>query len=188
MPGVCMPDTVADRASTWRLHGSCRCLQTASDKQAKEQDMPSALTRWEPLAELGELRNRLDRVFDELWDGRTLTRGKRVFRPAIDVVRENGNLVLHADVPGIKPDEVKIEVEDDVLTVSGEHNEEKEEEGRHYICRERRHGSFERSMALPAGVEAKNIKATTHDGVVEVTIPLPEAARKEKVTITPTAG
>jgi HSP20 family protein len=150
--------------------------------------MPSALTRWEPFAELGELRSRFDRVFDELWDGRTLAAGKRVFRPSIDVVRENGNLVLRADVPGIKPDEVKVEVEDDVLTVSGEHREEKEEEGKHYICRERRYGSFERSLALPPGVDAKDIKATTHDGVVEVTIPLPPEAKKEKITITPTAG
>jgi HSP20 family protein len=150
--------------------------------------MPSALTRWEPFAELGELRSRLDRVFDELWDGRTLAAGKRVFRPPIDVVRENGNLVLRADVPGIKPDEVKVEIEDDVLTVSGEHREKREEEGKHYIYRERSYGSFERSLALPPGVEAKDIKATTHDGVVEVTVRLPAEAKKEKITITPTAG
>ena len=147
--------------------------------------MPRAITRWEPFAALSELRTRLDRMFDEwpLFEGR-----EHAWMPAIDVVRENGNLVVRADIPGIKPEEVKIEVEDDILTVSGEHEEHKEEKDKHYVRRERRYGSFSRSMALPAGVDAKNIKAKTHDGVVEVTIPLPKEAKKETVTITPTAA
>ena len=144
--------------------------------------MPGTLTRWYPFAELGELRSRFDRMFEEFSDGR-----ERTWTPAIDVVRENGNIVVHADIPGIKPEEVKIEVEDDILTVSGEHEEHKEEKDKHYVRRERRYGSFSRSMTLPPGVEAKNIKATTHDGVVEVTIPLPEETKTETVAITPTA-
>src|ERR1039457_6019234 len=125
--------------------------------------MPGTLTRWYPFAELGELRSRFDRMFDELADGR-----ERTWTPAIDVVRDNGNLVVRADIPGIKPEEVKIEVEDDILTVSGEHEERKEKKEKHYMRRERRYGSFSRSMALPAGVDARKIKAETHDGVVEV--------------------
>lgn len=145
--------------------------------------MPGALTRWEPFAELGELRSRFDRMFEDLLDGR-----ERDWMPAIDVERDNGNLVVRADVPGIKPEEVKIEVQDDILTVSGEHEERKEKKDKHFLRRERRYGSFTRSLALPAGVEAKKIKAKTHDGVVEVTIPLPQEAKKETVTITPTAA
>lgn len=151
--------------------------------------MPGTLTRWEPFAELGELRGRLDRLFDELWDGGLApASGERTYTPAIDVSHENGNLVLRADVPGIKPDEVKIELEDGVLTVSGEHKEEHEEKGKHYLRRERRYGSFCRSIALPEGVRAEDIKATTQDGVLEVTVGLPQAAKKEKVTITPSAA
>lgn len=144
--------------------------------------MPGALTRWEPFAELGELRSRLDRMLGELTDG------ERTWMPAIDVERDNGNLVVRADVPGIKPDEVKIEVQDDILTVSGSHKESKETKDKHYLRRERRYGSFSRSMALPAGVDPKKIKAKTHDGIVEVMIPLPKEAKKETVTITPTEG
>ena len=144
--------------------------------------MAGTLTRWDPFAELSELRTRFDRMFDQ-FDGR-----ERVWTPAIDVVRDDGNLVIHAELPGIKPEEVKIEVEDDILTVSGEHEERKDEKDKHYVRRERRYGSFSRSMALPAGVDADKIKAKTHDGVVEVTIPLPKEASKKKVTITPTAG
>jgi HSP20 family protein len=145
--------------------------------------MPGTLTRWYPFGELGELRSRFDRMFDEFADGR-----ERAWTPAIDVVRDNGNLVLRADIPGIKPEEVKIEVEDDILTVSGEHEEHKEQKDKHYVRRERRYGSFSRSMALPPGVDAKSIKAETRDGVVEVTIPFPKEAKKETVTITPTAA
>jgi HSP20 family protein len=145
--------------------------------------MPGALTRWEPFAELGELRSRFDRMFEDLLDG-----SSREWMPAIDVERENGNLVVRADVPGIKPEEVKIEIEDYILTVSGSHEESREKKDKHFLPRERRYGSFSRSLALPAGVEAKKIKAKTHDGVVEVTIPLPQEAKKETVTITPTAA
>ena len=145
--------------------------------------MPGTLTRWEPFAELAELRSRFDRMFDDWLDGH-----ERAWTPAIDVVREDDHLVLRADLPGIKPEEVKIEVEDDILTVSGEHTESKEEKDKHYVRRERRYGSFSRSMALPVGVDAKKIKAKTHDGVVEVTIPLPKEAKKEPVRITPTAS
>lgn len=74
------------------------------------------------------------------------------------------------------------------LTVSGSHEEREEKKDKHFLRRERRYGSFSRSLALPAGVEAKKIKAKTHDGVVEVTIPLPTEAKKETVTITPIAA
>jgi len=145
--------------------------------------MPGTLTRWDPFAELSELRSRFDRMFDEWLDGR-----ERAWTPAIDVVRENGHLVVRADLPGIKPEEVKIEVEDDILTISGEHEERSDEKEEGYVRRERRYGSFSRSMALPGGVDAKKIKASTRDGVVEVTIPLPKEASKEPVRITPTAA
>jgi len=122
-------------------------------------------------------------MFDELTEG-----GERPWTPAIDVVREDGNLVVRADVPGIKPEEVSVEIEDDILTVSGAHEERKEEKDKNFLRRERRYGSFSRSMALPPGVDAKKIKAETHDGIVEVTIPLPKEAKKETVKITPKAA
>ncbi len=145
--------------------------------------MAGTLTRWDPFAELGELRTRFDRIFDEWLDGR-----ERAWTPAIDVVRENGHLVVRADLPGIKPEQVKIEVEDDILTVSGEHEERKDQEERNFVRRERRYGSFSRSMALPAGVDPKTIEAKTHNGVVEVTIPLPNEAKKQTIAVTPIAA
>jgi HSP20 family protein len=122
-------------------------------------------------------------MFDELRDGR-----ERTWTPAIDVVRDNGHLVVRADLPGIKPKEVNIEVEDDILTISGEHEDRIEGTENGFVRRERRYGSFSRSMALPAGVDAKKITASTHDGVVEVTIPLPKKESKDPVRITPTVS
>lgn len=143
--------------------------------------MPGALTRWEPFAELSELRGRLDRMFDEWGEG-----GERSSRLAIDVEREDGNLVVRADVPGVKPEDVKIEVEDDVLTVSAEHERREEKKDKHYLRRERRYGAVARSVALPPGVDPKAIKAHAHDGVVEVIVPLPSESKKEPVKIIPT--
>ena len=145
--------------------------------------MAGAITRWEPFADFADLRGRFDRMLEELSEGRG-----RAWMPAVDVVREGDSLVLHADIPGIKPEEVKIEIENDVLTVSGSHEETKEEKEKQYVRRERRFGSFSRSMAIPPGVDAKKIKAETRNGVLEVRIPLPKKAEKETVEITPTAA
>ncbi|HEX6024021.1 MAG TPA: Hsp20/alpha crystallin family protein [Solirubrobacter sp.] len=145
--------------------------------------MPSTLTRWDPFAELAELRTRFERLFED-FDGRD-----RAWVPDVDVVRDNGHLVVRADVPGMKPEEISIEVNEGILTVSGKHEEAKEEKDKTYIRRERRYGAFTRSLPLPDGVDPKKIKAKTQDGVLEVTVPLPkEVAKQEPIKITPTTG
>jgi HSP20 family protein len=145
--------------------------------------MPGTLTRWDPFAELAELRMRFERLFED-FEGRG-----RAWTPDVDMVRENGHLVLRADVPGIKPEEISIEVNEGILTVSGKHEEAKEEAAENYVRRERHYGAFTRRLPLPDGVDPKKIKASTKDGVLEVTIPLPkEVAKPEPVTITPTTG
>jgi len=107
--------------------------------------------------------------------------------PAIDVVRDQKRMVVRADIPGLKPDEVKIEIEDHVLTVSGKHEEHEVVEDRLFVRRERHYGSFSRSMDLPHGVDVKRITAQRHDGLLEVTIPLPDETKEERVSLTPTA-
>ncbi len=147
--------------------------------------MPRAVARWDPFTELSRLRTRLDRMFDE-WPG--LDAGDGAWLPAIDVVQGDGYMVVRADVPGAKPDEVKIEVEDDTLTISGRHEEHTDEQHKNYVRHERRCGSFSRSVPLPTGIDPNKIEAKAHDGVLEVRIPLPAHAKKETITITPTAG
>lgn len=145
--------------------------------------MAGTLTRWEPFAELADLRSRFDRMLGELADG-----GEREWIPSIDVVRENGNLVVRADVPGIKPEEITVQVDDDMLVLSGKHDETSDEQTGDFVRRERRYGAFSRSMSLPKGIDPKKVKAITKDGVLEVRIALPKEAAHEPVTIKPTAA
>jgi HSP20 family protein len=112
----------------------------------------------------------------------------RASMPAIDIERKKHAVTVRADLPGVKPDEVKIEVQDGVLTISGEREEQTEKKEKTYVRHERRYGSFMRSIALPDGVDPSEIKATTSNGVLEITIPLPEESKKDAVAITPTAG
>ncbi|HET9013072.1 MAG TPA: Hsp20/alpha crystallin family protein, partial [Gemmatimonadaceae bacterium] len=120
--------------------------------------MARTITRWEPFAELADMRQRFDRLLGELGDG------EREWMPAIDMVRDDGDLVVRAEVPGIKPEEIEIKAEEGTLTISGKHEEAKEEKGKHFVRRERRYGAFSRTMALPDGVDPKKIRASTHDG------------------------
>lgn len=140
-----------------------------------------------PLAELTDPRSWLSPFFADI-DSTLTGLEQRVWSPAIDVVKQNGNLVIRADVPGMKPEEIDIEIEDDVLTLSGEHTEEKEEREGQYMRRERRSGSFRRSIGLPASVDPEQIEAVCKDGVLEVTVPVPSAQERGPVKITPKAS
>jgi HSP20 family protein len=146
--------------------------------------MPGVLTRWDPYGEFAEWRSRFERMFGDLSPD-----SGRKWMPAIDVERRDGTLIMRADMPGVKPEEISIEVEDEMLTISGKHEEATEEKDKHYLRRERRYGFFSRSIALPAGVDVHKISADTHEGVLEVKIPLPEeVTEQKKVTITPKAA
>ena len=90
--------------------------------------------------------------------------------PAIDVVTENGNLVVRAELPGVKQEDVDITLHNNVLTVSGERKAEQEEERGGYYVRERRYGSFSRSLTVPEGVDESKIHARYENGVLEVTV------------------
>jgi HSP20 family protein len=114
------------------------------------QLLAGGLTRWHPFAGIAELRSRFDRVFDEPGG-----QPQDAWRPWIEVMRRDDTLVVCADLPGLTPDEVKIEVEDGVLTVSGEPEEDRSDsDGGRYVRRERRFGAFSRSIELPSGVDA----------------------------------
>lgn len=143
----------------------------------------SRLLHFDPLGDLADLRGNVDRVLTTMAGNGTGT-----LPLPLDVIRNDDRLVVRADVPGVRPDEVKIEVENDTLTISVHHEEASETSTDSYVRRERIVGSFSRSITVPPGTDPSQIKATTRDGVVEVDIPLPPGVKKEKVQITPTAG
>lgn len=142
--------------------------------------MAGTLTRWDPFVDFGLMRQRIDRMFEELTDGEQATTQAK-----IDVVEKDGNLVVRADMPGIKPQEIDIEVHGDVLTIRGQHEESKEDKNENFLRRERSYRSFSRSLSLPPNIEPNSVEASCHDGVLEVTIPMPKEQAPQSVTIKP---
>jgi HSP20 family protein len=110
--------------------------------------------------------------------------------PQIEVLQNNGHFTVRAELPGLTKDDVKIEVTDNVLTLSGERKEEKEEKREGFYRSERRYGSFYREIPLPDGARTESATATFQNGVLEVNIPAPKiAAPTRKLEITePTEG
>ena len=147
-----------------------------------------ALVRWEPVRELTTLQNEMNRLFSSFFDspagaGNGGTQGLRRWVPAMDLVETDDHFVLKADLPGLGPDDVNIEVEDNVLTISGERKVEHETEREGFYRVERASGSFRRSLTLPEGVNLEDIAANFDNGVLEIRIPKPEERKPRKVSI-----
>jgi HSP20 family protein len=123
----------------------------------------------------------VDRLFDAFFGG-----GEQSQRwvPAIDLVEGEDHFLLKADLPGLSEDDVSIEVQDGMLTISGERKAEHEARERGWYRVERAFGSFSRSLTLPDGVDADAISAAFERGVLEVRIPKPEERKPRRVQIT----
>jgi HSP20 family protein len=134
-----------------------------------------------PFADLEDVHGPTDRLFAEMEKGE-----RHKWSLPVDVIERDDKYLLRADAPGFKPDQVKIEIEDDVLTVSAEHEESEEENKDHYLRRERRYGSASRSITLPKGVRPDQVEATCKDGIVEVSVPKPKEDRKATTTTSKT--
>jgi len=147
-------------------------------------------SRRDPFALLRQMTPELDRLFEEpfwsrRWPFRALAAPAVGFMPEIDVFEKDNRLITKVDLPGMKKEDVKVEVTDGHLAISGERKTEAEETKEdHYRC-EREYGSFYRAVPLPEGVTLDDVKATFADGVLEVSVPLPAvtAAKVRKVEI-----
>jgi len=145
------------------------------------------IVRWEPLRELSSLQSEMNRLFNTVFDpaatgdphGNTLRR----WMPAMDLVETDEHFVLRADLPGMSEEDVRVELEDSVLTVSGERKAEHEqrEEGFHRV--ERAFGAFSRTLTLPKGIDPEAISASFDKGVLEVRVPKPQETRPRRITI-----
>jgi HSP20 family protein len=142
-----------------------------------------AMIRWEPARELSTLQNEMNRLFGTYFDTPAAPSGARRWVPAMDLVETPEHFVLKADLPGLREQDVKIEVEENVLTISGERREEHETKREGYHRIERSTGAFSRSLTLPKGVDAGRISATFADGVLTVEIPKPEERKPRRVSI-----
>jgi HSP20 family protein len=151
------------------------------------------LERWRPGRELDRFRSEFDDLLERFGVDRDWFRfplGRELFgdwqqstRPAIDTRVEDGKFIVHADLPGIDPKDVDIKVVADVLTIKGSRQEKRESKKADYMRREIRYGSFERSIPLPEGIKAEDLKATYRDGVLELSAPIPKEAIPKEVKI-----
>jgi HSP20 family protein len=141
------------------------------------------IVRWEPLRELSSLQTEMNRLFNTVFDTPVADGGARRWVPAMDLVETADAFVLRADLPGVRQEDVKIEVEDNLLTVSGERAAEHESRGEGFYRLERAFGSFSRSLTLPKGIDSEAVAASFTNGVLEVRIPKPEQAKPRRIEI-----
>ena len=131
----------------------------------------------------------INRLFDTIFDpAANANRGQQRWSPAMDLVEAEDHFLLKADLPGLGEDDVAIEVQDNVLTVSGERKAEHESRKEGYYRIERASGSFQRSLTLPEGVNAQAIEASFDKGVLEVRIPKPQERKPRRISIGADSG
>src|SRR5438067_9797476 len=149
-----------------------------------------ALIRWEPVRELNSIQHEKTRLFNTFFEVPAPTNGGGLRRwlPAMDLVETDDEFVLRADLPGLTEGDVNIELDDNVLTVSGERKAEHEERKEGYYRVERASGTFSRSLTLPEGVDPEAVKASFDKGVLEVRIPRPQERKPRKVAISVGGG
>ena len=146
------------------------------------------LTRWDPFRELITIRNTMDRLFDSALVGSPTTWQPAAWDLALDVAESEDEFTVKASIPDINPDDLEITFTNNTLTIKGETKEEKDVEKAHYHLRERRYGSFARSITLPAGIETDKIQANYEVGVLKLRLPKAEEVKPKKIAIRTTTS
>lgn len=153
------------------------------------------LERWRPSRELDRFRSEMDDLLERFGDDRDwfgrLPFNREFFgerepspaRPAIETRVEDGKFIVRTDLPGVDAKDVDIKVVGNVMTIKGSREEKRETKKADFFRCEIRYGAFERSIALPEGIKAEDLKATYHDGVLELTAPMPAGANPKEVKI-----
>ena len=149
------------------------------------------LTTWKPFRELTPFRDferttkEMDRFWDSFLEGTLRKRGEdgTEWFPSLDVSETKNELVVKAEVPGMDPKDIDISLSDGVLTMKGEKRQEKEEKEADYHLVERSYGGFTRSVQLPKEVKGDKISASYKDGILKITLPKSEEAKKKEIKI-----
>src|SRR5215813_9125578 len=142
----------------------------------------STLNRWEPFRNNAGLESQLNRMFNEFF-GRSQESNLTTWAPAVDIFENQHELVVKADLPDLKPEELDIRVENNILTIRGERKFEKKVDEKNYLRVERSYGSFARSFSLAKSVNTEAIKADYKDGVLTLTIPKREEAKPKQIKV-----
>jgi HSP20 family protein len=144
-----------------------------------------ALVRWDPFRELETLQGRMSRLFQENF-GRPPAEGSDgLWSPVVDIMEDEQNLIVKAELPDVEEKDLEIKVENNVLTLRGEKKLEREEKREQYHLIESSYGSFSRSFTLPGTVDQEKIAAVYEKGVLRITLPKKPEAKAKTVKIVP---
>ena len=132
-----------------------------------------SLIRWQPLREMMSLRDTMDRLFEESFvrPTRGWLTSEIGLRVPVDMYDSNGELVIQADLPGLKAEDVDVSISNDTLTIKGEYEAEEERDEENVHIQERRYGKFQRAIRLPSNVNREAAEANFEDGVLKLTLP-----------------
>ncbi|MBM3942894.1 MAG: Hsp20/alpha crystallin family protein [SAR202 cluster bacterium] len=141
------------------------------------------MQRWDPFSDL----RRMHQEMDLLWRGFSPTiehPEMESWAIPLDVTQEGDNIVVQASLPGVKPEDIQVSIENNVLTIKGQTQEEKEVKEKDYLMRERRVGSFHRALRLPDTVDTEKAKPVYEDGVLTVSFPKVESKKAKQLKVT----
>ena len=143
------------------------------------------MQRWEPFREMMTLRNAMDRLFEDSFVRPTSwpVEGNGRGALALDMYQTSNDVVVKASLPGFKPEEVDISITGDTLTIKAEHKEEKETQEGEYYMKERRYGSFSRTVTIPVNVKNEKAEAAFENGVLTLTLPKAEEAKPRQIKV-----
>jgi len=157
----------------------------------KEKGLAMTLMRWQrpdlpdwsPLDQISRLREEMNRLFDSPVAG--LSRGQffSSWGPVVDLYEDKNNLIVRAELPGMKKEEIDVSLQNGALTISGERRREEKHEQSETSRAERFFGRFQRSVILPVAVAAEKIKASYKDGILTVTLPKTEEAKPKQIEV-----
>jgi HSP20 family protein len=145
----------------------------------------TSLVPWGGKGELSRFRGEIDRLFDRFMEGWPfgVSAEERGWAPSVDVSETGKEVIVKAELAGIDPKDIDVSVRGDLLIVTGERKQEKEEKGENFHRVERSYGSFSRSIRLPADVDASKVDAKYKDGVLKIVLPKTKQAAAKKIEI-----
>ena len=141
----------------------------------------SSIDRWEPFR--GSYDTQLNRLFSDFFGRTGQDQNLTPWAPSVDIYEAEHELVVKADLPDIKPEDLDIRVENNILTIRGERKFEKKVDEKHYLRVERSYGSFARSFSLASSVNTEAIKADYKDGVLTLSVPKREEAKPKQIKV-----
>ena len=158
---------------------------SGSTSVSPRQSGTSLTTGSSPFSMMRRMLEDMDRMFfdfagsgiPDVWSGSGTERN--MWSPQVETFRRGDQLVIHADLPGLKKENVNVEVEDDTLLISGERQDEYNEERDDFYRSERSYGRFFRAVPLPEGVDPKSVTAQFKDGVLEISLPVPKEPQRQ---------